>query len=118
MAGTGPQRARTPAGDWLGVLSASPPVIPSKFPLRAPETSLRDEEGDALRLQVLRELASVYTDVIAGPVPAEVRQLIEALEQRYRARPFPKPSRTDEGPTQIGGRSLSDLISSREGEPF
>jgi hypothetical protein len=56
--------------------------------LRVPLASLKDEAGDPLRLAVSRQLASIYTDVLAEPVPAELRVLIEALEERYKARPF------------------------------
>jgi hypothetical protein len=56
--------------------------------LRVPSASLKDQAGDPLRLAVSRELASIYTDVLSEPVPAELRVLIEALEERYKARPF------------------------------
>lgn len=55
--------------------------------------SLNDETGDELRLRVSRELASIYTDNLAEPVPLELRELIEALEDRYRARAFRKRTR-------------------------
>jgi hypothetical protein len=56
--------------------------------LQVPSASLKDEAEDPLRLAVSRELASIYTDVLSEPVPAELRVLIEALEERYKARPF------------------------------
>jgi hypothetical protein len=61
----------------------------AKAVLRVPSASLNDKTGDQLRLSVSRELASIYTDVLAEPVPAELRTLIEALEDRYKARAFP-----------------------------
>ena len=73
----------------------------AKALLRAPAASLQDEAGDRLRLTVSRELASIYTDVLAEPVPAELRLLIEALEDRYKARPF-RPE-----PTEEAGRGAS-----------
>jgi hypothetical protein len=64
-------------------------IAPNSF-----STSLKDAPGDRLRLAVSRELASVYTDVLSQPLPVELRVLIEALEDRYRSRPFP-PDRQD-----------------------
>jgi hypothetical protein len=62
----------------------------AKAVLRVPSASLNDKTGDQLRLSVSRELASIYTDVLAEPVPAELRILIKELEDRYKARAFPK----------------------------
>jgi hypothetical protein len=55
--------------------------------------SLSDRPGDRLRLAVARELATVYADMLHQPLPPELRNLIEALEDRYRSRPFPGSQR-------------------------
>jgi hypothetical protein len=73
------ERIRLPKAANMNITTAPTPFA----------ASLKDKPGDRLRLAVSRELASVYTDILSQPLPPELRNLIEALEDRYRSRAFP-----------------------------
>jgi hypothetical protein len=50
----------------------------------APEAAAPQSEGDALGQQIGPKLREMFEDIVAEPVPAKFRQLLDELERKSR----------------------------------